>query len=127
MIRDDFVPAEEQEQTEEPKERGKYDMVEASDIEHFRGKKKIEVFVAHCLWRLRKIGRRQVILAEEQLEATLETNRLLRKLVGESEPSLTDKDKGILAKAKDVVDDLIDDGKRNHSNTTNKKDKKHGR
>lgn len=123
MIKDDFVPAEEPEPT---KERGKYDMVEASDIEHFRGKKKISVFVAHCLWRLRKIGRREVILAEEQLEATRETNRLLRKFAGESEPSLAEEDKGILAKAKDVVDDLIDDGKRNHSNKANKKDKKRG-
>lgn len=61
------------------------------------------------------------------LNESKETNRLLRKLAGETEPSLTNEDKAFFTRAKDVVDDLMDDGKRNHSNKSNKKDKKRGR
>ena len=49
----------------------------------YKGKLKFEDFVAWVLNRLRIGALKQVELAEEQLEATLETNRLLRKLTDE--------------------------------------------
>ena len=121
MSNDDFVPACD---TKPKQKRGKYDMVQVSEIEHFRGKAKFEVFVAHCLWRLRLIGRHNTIVAEKQLNATLETNRLLKKLAGETETPI--KDESVVAKVKRIGGDLLDDGKYNKSNVkkTSKKDKK---
>lgn len=87
---------------------------------------KLEQFISDSLYKIRKGMAYDRALAIEDYKESLETNRLLRKLAGETEPSLTEEDKGFLANAKDVVDDLIDDGKRNHSNKANKADKNRG-
>lgn len=58
------------------------------------------------------------------LKESRKTNRLLSKLVGEDEVIV--KEKSILDKAKDLGSDLLDNGKRDHSNVkkTSKKDRK---
>ena len=69
---------------------------------HWKGKIPFEDYVANRLWSIDET-------AKKQLKATLETNDLLKKLLG------TKKDTKKKPSFKDKVADLMDDGKLNDS------------
>lgn len=85
---------------------------------------KVEQFIPDSLYKIRRGMAYDRALAIEDYKESLETNRLLRKLAGESEPV---KKTGLVDELIDIGKDLADNGKRDHSNKSTKNDKKRGR